>query len=349
MLVLTLYLVFGQGPDAVGAPLRQLHMVLPILIWAAVRFGPHGASTAAFLTSVGAVWGTVLGLGPLGADTLHERLLVLQGFMAVASVTFLTLGAVTAERRRLFDRERTARLESERAVSVRDDFLAVASHELRTPITPLKLQLEALLRAADGLEARLRERVERALRQTERLARIAEGLLDVSRLASGHLELEPEQVDLAEIVREVVDQMQDEAARAKSPIRVATGGPETGHWDRVRSAQVISNLLSNAIKYGRGRPIDVEVLASAGWAEVVVRDEGLGIETEALERIFHRFERAASARKYAGLGLGLYVAREIARAHGGDIVVTSAPNQGSTFTLRLPRSPEDAGASLGER
>jgi len=338
LLVATIWLVFGRSEHAVFSPLRQPYLVMPLLIWAAMRFGPRGAALATFLCSAGAIWGTAIGHGALGGATLHESLLELQGFVSVLSITFLCLGAATVERHVLLEQERVARAESERAVRVRDDFLAVASHELRTPITPLKLQLEGLRHMAENLDERARERVDRAVRQTERLARLAEGLLDVSRLASGRLDLEPEEVDLNDLVGEVVDDLRDEANRSGSAVRVVRAESALGRWDRTRIAQAVSNLLSNALKYGKGLPVEVEVHVQARSFHVAVRDGGIGIEPGSYERIFERFERAVPAKSYGGLGLGLYVAREIARAHHGEIRVTSEEGQGSTFTLVLPRA-----------
>lgn len=338
LLLATVWLVFGRGEQAVLSPLRQPYLVMPLLIWAAMRFGPRGAALATFLCSAGAIWGTALGQDPLAGGTLHERLLELQGFVSVLSITFLCLGAATVERHVLLEQERVARAESERAVRVRDDFLAVASHELRTPITPLKLQLEGLRHMADKLDERVRERIDRAVRQTERLARLAEGLLDVSRLAAGRLELEPEEVDLNEVVDEVVDDLRDEASRAQSTVRVTRAESAHGRWDRTRVAQAVGNLLSNALKYGKGLPIEIEVRVQARSFQVEVRDAGIGIDPGSHARIFERFERAVPAKEYGGLGLGLYVAREIARAHHGEIRVTSETGHGSTFTLVLPRT-----------
>jgi signal transduction histidine kinase len=336
VLLATLAAVFGSLGPAGDSWLRQAYLLIPSLIWAAVRFGPRGASRATLLASAGAIWGTALGHGPFARGTLHEGLLPLQLFMSVVAITFLILGALTAERHELLERERSARAVAERAVRVRDDFLAVASHELRTPLTPLQLQLEGVLRAAESGDPRLSARVERALLQGERLARLIDGLLDVSRLASGKLELSVEDCDMTEIVKSALDHVKDQAEKAGSPLRVVAQGPIAGRWDRGRTEQLLSNLLSNAIKYGRGSPIEVSIGTAHGYVEIAVHDGGIGVPAEAHTRIFERFERAAPSREYDGLGLGLYVAREIALAHRGEIAVKSKPNVGSTFTVRLP-------------
>jgi signal transduction histidine kinase len=338
LLATTVTLVFGHGAQAFATPLRRPFVVMPYLIWAAVRFGPRGATLATFGASAGAVAATALNRDGLSPAALHDRLLELQCFMAVAAVTFLMLGAAIAERRRLFELERAAHAEARRAVRVRDDFLAIASHELRTPLTPLQLQLDGLLRVFDG-DARLRDRLERASRQTARLARLTEELLDVSRIASGRLELRIERFDLAALVADLLDQQRESAMKAGSQISLEPGLPAWVRWDKVRAAQAVSGLVANAIRYGRGKPIEVTLSATDDVVEVSVKDQGVGIELSAQSKIFERFERAAAARAYGGLGLGLYVVREIARAHGGDVSVTSEPGAGSVFKLRVPREP----------
>jgi signal transduction histidine kinase len=120
--------------------------------------------------------------------------------------------------------------------------------------------------------------------------------------------------------------------RADTPVR--------GYWDPARIGQVIANLLTNAMKYGRGRPITIAVTAEGSTAHLIVRDQGIGIAPEHLDRIFGRFERAVAPGQYSGMGMGLYITREIVEAHGGTITVTSALEQGATFTVTLPRVPD---------
>jgi PAS domain S-box-containing protein len=226
------------------------------------------------------------------------------------------------------------------AVRSRDEFLQIASHELKTPLTPLQLQLDLLGRAMEraGVQnERLAERLEIATRQTTRLGRLVEALLDVSRITGGRVALEIDPFDLAEMVRDTAERFRSEASRAGSDLVVHAGEPIPGRWDRMRVEQIISNLLSNAIKYGQGNPIEVEARVSDGTVRVSVADHGIGIEKEALDRIFGRFERAVSIRHFGGLGLGLFIARRFAEAHGGTILVKSQPRAGSTFTVVLPQ------------
>jgi len=240
------------------------------------------------------------------------------------------------------ERKRTERQLTE-AIRARDEFLSIASHELRTPLTPLRLQLETLRRTAERMapDDRFLERMDVALRQTQRLSKLVENLLDVSRITSGRMSLELEQCNLSAVAREVAERFQEEASRAGCAIELSLVEDATGMWDRSRLEQVATNLLSNAIKYGPGHPIEVVVSAESERASVAVSDQGIGVDPEDAARIFQRFERAVSARHYGGLGLGLYIARQIAEAHGGQIAVAERPGGGSTFTLTLPRRPMD--------
>jgi len=226
------------------------------------------------------------------------------------------------------------------AVVLRDDFLSVASHELRTPLTALKLEVSNLLRLARldaGSErARLIAKVEKIDAQTARLRGLIDDLLDVSSLAAGQLELQIGPVDLAEVVAEVGARFIDEAARLGSRLTIDAREQAIGSWDRDRLEQVVSNLISNAIKYGDGKPIGVIVRAAGGQARLTVRDQGLGIAPHDQERIFGRFERAANSGNFGGIGLGLWIVKQIVNVFGGAVSVESAPGAGSTFTVELP-------------
>src|SRR5262249_226238 len=144
-------------------------------------------------------------------------------------------------------------------------------------------------------------------------------------------------IDLTEIVRDVAERFLVEAREQGSQLTLDVAGPQIGRWDRMRLEQVATNLLSNAVKYGAGTPIEVHVESAADHTGLVVRDRGIGVSAENLDRIFGRFERAVDSRQYGGLGLGLYITREIVEAHGGRIWAESEPGRGATFTVDLPR------------
>jgi signal transduction histidine kinase len=229
-----------------------------------------------------------------------------------------------------------------RAVAARDEFLSVAAHELRTPLTSLRLYIQRLARLTRNrdhdLPGELRERVENADRQVARLSRLVENLLDVSRINSGRLELEIEDVDLAELVRETLTRMAEDAERGRCPVDLQAPGPAIGRWDRLRLEQVVENLLSNAFKYGAGAPVKIAVADQGGDVMLEVRDHGIGIAPEDHERLFRRFERAVSERHYGGFGLGLWIVRQIVAALGGTVAVDSKPGAGARFTVVLPKA-----------
>jgi signal transduction histidine kinase len=228
--------------------------------------------------------------------------------------------------------------EMQEAVRLRDDFLTVAAHELRTPLTTLQLQLGSITQRArrDSAAPDFSDRLERCQRQVRRLGSLVEALLDVSRLSSGQMVLQPERVSLSEVVSEVVDRHAAEAQGARCELRLEAESGLFGQWDRLRVEQAVASLLSNALKFGSGQPVEVVVTGVAGMARVEVRDRGIGIPPDQLERIFERFERAVSSRSYGGLGLGLYLARRAAQAHGGQVWAQARPGGGATLTLELP-------------
>ncbi|RKH52508.1 sensor histidine kinase, partial [Corallococcus llansteffanensis] len=194
-----------------------------------------------------------------------------------------------------------------------------------------------------GLTGPVTTRLATAQRQVLRLTALVDNLLDVSRLSLGKLVLERAEVDLAQVTRDAVERLSDVFAQAKCLLRLELPRTTlTGHWDALRLDQVLVNLLTNAAKYGAGCPVSVRAGLNAedeAWVEV--SDAGIGIEADALPRLFGRFERAVSERHYGGMGLGLYISRQIVEALGGRIDVDSQPGKGATFTLRLPRTPPE--------
>jgi len=233
--------------------------------------------------------------------------------------------------------------QAQAAVVARDEFLSIASHELRTPLTALRLALENMRRVtAREVAASPSPQVERVLsaaeRAGQRLEKLVEALLDVSRIHMGRLELDVEQVDLGEVVAEAVSELEDELAQSGSAV-TAQGEPTVGHWDRLRLGQVVVNLLANAVKYGAGKPIDLRWGVRAGRAWLVLEDHGIGIDPADQRHIFERFERAVSSQNYGGLGLGLYIVKRILEAHGGAVTVESVPGEGAAFRVDLPLRP----------
>jgi PAS domain S-box-containing protein len=234
---------------------------------------------------------------------------------------------------------------AQRAIRARDEFLSVAGHELRTPLAALSLQLETVRLALqsgriDTERAKYAARLDKAIGQVGRLGKLVEELLDVSRVSIGRLVLAPADIDLAELTREAASRFVDVAERASCELTVDAPAPVRGTWDPDRLDQVISNLVGNALKYGRGNPVVVtcrEREDDAAQAEIVVRDRGIGIAPEDQARIFERFERAVGDEHYPGLGLGLWIVREIVTGHGGTVTVKSALGAGTEIAVTLPR------------
>jgi signal transduction histidine kinase len=231
----------------------------------------------------------------------------------------------------------------QRAVRVRDDFLSIAGHELRTPLAALLLQVEGIMRQAlrGAFVAHpdlLVDRLDKTRAHALRLDRLVGELLDVGRISSGRLGLEIEEVELGALAREVTERFSEQVARLGCTVDVLAPAPVVGRWDRARLDQVITNLVANAIKYGAGQPIELRIERLGEGARFTVVDHGIGIAPADQARIFERFERAVSDRHYGGLGLGLWISRQIVEALGGTIVVESAAGAGSTFVVTLPPS-----------
>jgi PAS domain S-box-containing protein len=244
----------------------------------------------------------------------------------------------------------TARKQLERelldAVRARDEFLSIASHELKTPLTSLQLQLESLLRTLGKKTGQLpdSERIGRnaamAFEKTLHLGEMINVLLDVTRIAEGRLHLDCEEVELGRLARDVVQRLNEPASRAGCAIELYVEDEAGGMWDRFRIEQVLTNVLTNAIKYGAGMPVEMTVSRRGDSARVSVVDHGPGISAEHQRRIFERFARFAPAKHYGGFGLGLWISREVVEAHGGHIAVESRAGSGTTFHIDLPIRPQ---------
>jgi PAS domain S-box-containing protein len=240
------------------------------------------------------------------------------------------------ERRKL-EQERLRRAHAEEAIRLREEFLAMVSHELNTPLTGLQLQLQHLMRRVDFGDEKTALMLRRAVDSGEKLSALVELLLDVTRIAQDDFQIAPQELDLAEVVAGVVEGLREQAQRSHSPMSVRSEGSTTGRWDRLRLEQLVGSLLSNALKYGAGAPIVICLSGDPDQVTIEVRDRGPGIAPEHREGLFERFARRGSIRNHGGLGLGLYLVREIARVHGGEAEARNAPEGGALFAVRLPR------------
>jgi len=232
--------------------------------------------------------------------------------------------------------------ELEQAVRMRDDFMSIVAHEVRTPLNGLILetQLRKMHLARDNASAftldKMHAMVERDERQIKSLIRLIEDMLDISRIRTGKLSIRPSRVDLVQLVRGLLENFAPQVEAAESSIALNAEDSVLGQWDEFRIEQVISNLLTNALRYGAKSPIEVRVYSAGGQARVEVRDHGIGISEENQARIFQQFERVSVNHAVAGLGLGLFISEQIVTAHGGTIEVDSRIGEGALFRVCLP-------------
>jgi PAS domain S-box-containing protein len=238
------------------------------------------------------------------------------------------------------------------AIRTRDTFLTIASHELKTPLTSLKLQTQLFNRSIQkyGVQflepEKTRKLTSNTIKQVNRLNRLVDDMLDISRIRTGRLSIQPEVLNLGELIQEVLDRMALNFDEAGCEINLQIKGHIEGVWDRARLEQVIINILTNALRYGPGKPIELRAQYDENRVLIHIQDSGIGIAGENLERIFGQFERAISENEVSGFGLGLFISRQIVEAHGGRIWVESHLGHGSTFVIELPLVSSEASVKL---
>ncbi len=240
------------------------------------------------------------------------------------------------------------------AVSARDQFIAVAAHELRNPMAALYLRVQQLTRIVEAPTGADPQRIARELARLDRVmehyVKRATMLLDVSRIAAGKgVTLQPEAVDFSALLRETIEEQRPAAAHAGSSLELRIAEDVHGEWDRVALTQIVENIVTNAIKFGAGKPIEISLAGDAETASFRVRDHGIGISKLDQKRIFERFERTHRARPHGGFGIGLWLVRQLVDTMGGHIDIASTPGAGSTFTITLPLAPTvPKGAFMGD-
>lgn len=230
--------------------------------------------------------------------------------------------------------------EAKAAIRVRDEFLSIASHELQTPLTPLKLRIQMIKRIAEkdpgAFSQQLLQLLDVSDRQIRRFSYLIENLLDVSRITTGTLRLKLKRMNFGKLVEEVLQRYKEQLAFVQCKVELKLDKKLYGVWDRLRIEQVLINLLTNSMKYGAGKPIKIQLRKHDSFAELSVIDHGIGIAKKNQTRIFERFERGGVPNGYGGLGLGLYIIQQIINAHGGAVSLKSKPHKGANFTIRLP-------------
>jgi signal transduction histidine kinase len=358
LLSLVALVVFQSGQARTGLNYPLGFLTLSILIWIAVRLGPRETATAILLCVGVAIWGTLQGSGPFARGSPNETLLSLQAFMAVIAVTALALAVGVSEQKRVQEaldelnqtlerriQDRTSALQAtveqlqefDRLKSV---FVTIVSHELRTPLTSIKGFVENLL---EGLTGPLNEKqqyyLSRIQLSTERLARMLNELLDLSKIEAGKMDLSLAPLSLQDLLADLLEAFRPVAERKSILLEIAPDEVPGVRADRDKLYEVLANLLENAIKFtpsgGRVR-IGAQVLDDR-YIKVGVTDTGCGIPIEHLPKIFDKFHQVPSATgNSAGAGLGLAIAKGLIELHGGAITVESAPGKGSRFSFTLP-------------
>ena len=319
--------VFLLGPPLDPTPFRQAHVLFPVLIWAAVRFGPRGGTAAILLVSVFAIWGTLTGHGPFAGEAVERSLLTLQIFMAVASVTVLVLAATSMERME--------------ALNAEQELLAIVSHDLKNPLGALRLGARALLGQPPGeLGPQARRHGEFIDRTARRMESLMSNLLDAATIRAGRLSLVHAPQDLSALIQEAADTFRMLADEKSQVLRVEVPPSLPVAGDRERLLQVLSNLLANAVKFEPSEgTITVRAWVTDGWVHCSVSDDGPGIEPQALKRVFEPYWTGEGS---PGTGLGLSIVKGIVEAHGGATFVQSAPKVGTTIGFRLPGGAGEA-------
>lgn len=317
------------------------YLIYPPLVWAAVRFGVRGAVTAVALAATIAISGTVMERGPFVRDDLSSSLLGLQMFVGITTATFLVLGATVAERRAAEARAMRERAVAEEANRAKAEFLAVMSHELRTPLNAIGGFLDLMLMGVHGaLTETQRQTLQRIQRNHYHLLALINDLLAFTKLEAGKIRLAIAPTRVVEAIDHVEPLIQPDLARKRMSFhRRCFDERLTVQADPDKLAQILLNLVSNAVKYSHeGSAVEVGAQPDNGVVRLWVRDTGIGIPSDKLDTVFEPFFQVdrGHARRYTGVGLGLTIARDLARAMGGDVTIESRLGEGTCVSLRLP-------------
>lgn len=338
-------LIFGgpAGPATATGKFAQAYMFFPLLIWAALRFGQRGAVSAAFIVSVIAVWGTAMGHGPFVRPALYQSLIALQTFMGIAAATFLVLGASISERRRAEEAMRLAHARAAEANLAKAEFLAVMSHELRTPLNAISGYVDLMSLGVDGtLTEKQRTSLTRIQLNQQHLLSLIDDVLSFAKIEAGRLRIDIQTVlvhDVIETLEAVIRPELDRKELAFSCDPCDTALSVRADPEKLR--QILLNFLANAIKFtAQGGRIRVGAGQHGEFVRIWVSDTGIGIPDDQIVLVFEPFFQVdqGPTRRYPGIGLGLAIARDLARAMDGEVLLESKVGEGSTATVRLPAS-----------
>ena len=326
LLLITGFFVFGDTFGIKYSNVPITYLVFPPLIWIALRFGQVETVTGIFILSALALWTTVFGSSPFTQGKLSERLIQVQTFMAVVAATSMILSASLSERRKY--------------EKFKDDLIAIVSHELKTPLTSIKLLTQLLAHHfRKKREIKSIRYLKKMDKQLNKFTRIINDLLDVSRLRNKKFGISKKYFILSKLIKDTVESMK--LVSKHTFIIKSKQNSLKVFADKDRIEQVLINLLSNAIKYSpQGKKILVQVEKKKNVVVVSVSDEGIGISPYYYEKLFHPFFRIINpvVTNRTGFGIGLYISNEIVKQHGGKMWFVSKPDQGSTFYFSLPLS-----------
>jgi signal transduction histidine kinase len=336
-------LIFGgpAGPPTATGKFAQAYMFFPLLIWAALRFGQRGAVSTAFIVSVIAISGTTMGHGPFVRPALYQSLIALQTFMGIAAATFLVLGASISERRRAEEEMRLAHARAAEANMAKAEFLAVMSHELRTPLNAISGYVDLMSLGVDGeLSEKQRTSLTRIQLNQQHLLSLIDDVLSFAKIEAGKLRIDVQTVLVHDVIETVEAVVQPELQ--KKALTLSCEPCDTAlsvRADPEKLRQILLNFLANAIKFtAPGGRIRVGAEHQGESIRISVSDTGIGIPTDQIVRVFEPFFQVEQGptRRYPGIGLGLAIARDLARAMDGEVLLESTLGAGSTISLRLP-------------
>jgi signal transduction histidine kinase len=336
-------LVFGgpAGPASATGKFAQAYMFFPLLIWAALRFGQRGAVSAAFIVSVIAIWGTAMGHGPFVRPALYQSLIALQTFMGIAAATFLVLGATISERHRAEEEMRLAHARAAEANMAKAEFLAVMSHELRTPLNAISGYVDLMSLGVDGtLSEKQRTSLTRIQLNQQHLLSLIDDVLSFAKIEAGRLRIDVQTVLVHDVIETLEATIQPELQKKALTYSCdPCDNAVSVRADPEKLRQILLNFLANAIKFtAQGGRIRIGGEQQGESVRIWVTDTGIGIPGDQIVRVFEPFFQVEQGptRRYSGIGLGLAIARDLARAMDGEVLLESTLGEGSTISLRLP-------------
>jgi signal transduction histidine kinase len=324
-----------------SAAFAQAYVFFPIMIWAAIRFGQCGAVSTTFVVSAIAVWGTATGHGPFVQSTLHGSLFALQTFMGVTAATFLVLGASTSERERAEKELHAAYALVSKANRAKAEFLAVMSHELRTPLNAIAGYAELLALGVEGsLTQKQSDAVGRIRTNQLHLLALIDDVLSFARIEAGTTAITPQRVRVSTALDALEPLVRPELLQKKLTLTYDSCDDSLEvQAEPTKLRQILLNILGNAIKFTpRGGGIGLDACRDGEFAKIRITDTGIGVAAENLDQIFEPFFQVDSGttREYPGVGLGLAISRDLARAMGGDVTIESTLGKGSVVSVALP-------------